>query len=170
MAAQLIAFCGLPGVGKTTLARELARQMAITYIRIDSVETAMKVSTLNIYPAEDAGYLASLAVAGDNLKNGLSVVTEAVNPIALTRRWWLETAQDSNAQLINVEVICSDRVEHQRRVETRLPDIDGLHQPTWQAVLDRHYEPWLGNDVLRIDTTGRNVQDCVTELRAAIAP
>lgn len=43
---------------------------------------------------------------------------------------------------MNIEVICSDKNEHQRRVEIRLGDIPGLTPPTWQFVLDHEYEAW----------------------------
>ena len=36
----LIVFSGLPGVGKTTIARELGRSLAAVYLRIDSIEHA----------------------------------------------------------------------------------------------------------------------------------
>jgi len=43
---------------------------------------------------------------------------------------------------VNIQVICSDKHEHQRRVETRKIDIPGLTPPTWQCVLDHEYEAW----------------------------
>jgi DNA polymerase III delta prime subunit len=38
---MLIIFGGLPGVGKTTVARELARQIGALHLRIDSMEQAI---------------------------------------------------------------------------------------------------------------------------------
>jgi hypothetical protein len=43
---------------------------------------------------------------------------------------------------LDVEIVCSDRGEHRRRVETREPDIAGHRLPTWQDVVDRDYRPW----------------------------
>ena len=39
---MLIIFGGLPATGKTMIARELARQIGAVYLRIDSIEQAMR--------------------------------------------------------------------------------------------------------------------------------
>ena len=38
---MLIILGGLPGTGKTTIARELARQLGAVHVRIDSIEEAI---------------------------------------------------------------------------------------------------------------------------------
>ncbi|MFY9659052.1 MAG: AAA family ATPase [Terriglobales bacterium] len=38
---MLIILGGLPGTGKTTIARELARQLRAVHVRIDSIEEAI---------------------------------------------------------------------------------------------------------------------------------
>ena len=53
---MLIIFAGLPGTGKTTIARELARQIGAVHLRIDSVEQAIRDSGLLSQPINDAGY------------------------------------------------------------------------------------------------------------------
>ena len=50
------------------------------------------------------------------------------------------TSETLNAVLRLVEVTCSDRGEHRRRVERRT--LDGQPAPTWQQVLDRRYDAW----------------------------
>ena len=42
--ARLIIFGGLPGTGKTTLARKLANDLGATYLRIDTIERALRGS------------------------------------------------------------------------------------------------------------------------------
>ena len=61
MPVVLIVFGGLPGVGKTAVAQELARQLGAVHIRIDSIEQAildsgMVSSPLGTSPLNDAGY------------------------------------------------------------------------------------------------------------------
>jgi hypothetical protein len=43
--------------------------------------------------------------------------------------------------VVEVEVVCSDQVEHRRRVESRAADIAGHRVPTWQEVAERDYRP-----------------------------
>jgi predicted kinase len=164
----LISFSGLPGVGKTTVARALAREIRAAYIRVDSIEVALKNSSLKIHPAEDAGYLAAIAVAKDNLLHGLDVIADTVNPIELTRRWWAEAATACNARLLNVETACSDQAEHRRRIEKRRSDIVGLDQPDWEQVQSRGYEDWTGNRML-LDTSKLSVNACVERIIEALA-
>ena len=73
-------------------ARRLAAEIGAVYLRIDSIEAGLARSALAIRPAEDAGYEAAYAVAEDNLRNGLSVIADCVNPIALSRDAWADTA------------------------------------------------------------------------------
>jgi hypothetical protein len=73
----------------------------------------------------------------------LAVIVECVNPTALTRDAWVGTAEAAGATLVEVEVICSKKDEHKRRAEGRSSDVEGLVKPTWTAILDREYEPWL---------------------------
>ena len=69
--------------------------------------------------------------------------------------------------VVEIEIVCSDRAEHRRRVETRVPDIEGLMLPTWQEVVDRDYRPWT-RDRLVVDTAGRPADACIDEIVAAL--
>ena len=81
-------------------------------------------------------------MATDNLFGSNMVIADCVNPIALTRDAWAEVAHAAAARLLEVELICTDKAEHRRRVETRQSDIDGLVMPTWQEVRERRFDPW----------------------------
>ena len=165
---MLIILSGLPGVGKTAIARELARQTGAVHVRIDSIEQALRDSGLLRGPIDDAGYRAGYAIAQDNVTAGLDVIADCVNPIPITRDAWASVALRARVRAVAVEIVCSDQAEHRRRVETRRPDIRGLELPTWADVIARDYRP-SDRDRIVIDTVGRSVRQSVRTLRAAIA-
>jgi len=157
----LYIFSGLPGTGKTTLSQLLARRLNAAYVRIDTVEQALR--DLCALEVEGEGYDLAYRVAADNLRLGMSVVADSCNPIGLTRNAWEQVAADSGAGHVNIEVVCSDKLEHRRRIETRAPTVTGLRLPTWEDVLNREYHPWSKERVV-IDTSGRSADECLKNL------
>ena len=152
----LVVIGGLPAVGKTAVCRALLGERPMTppmtWLRVDSIEQALRRSG-EMAPdmPGGAGYYAAAAVAGDVLSTGGDVLVECVNPLPITRRLWERTAVDADSRLLQVELVCSDRDEHRRRVEQRVSDIAGLVLPDWRDVLQRDYAPWPEAD-LRLDT------------------
>ena len=101
---MLIVFGGLPGAGKSTIARELARQIGAVHLRIDSMEQAIWASRVASQPLNDAGYRVAYAVAEDNLRIGRTVIADSVNPLQLTRDAWVEVAKSAPVRVIEIEV------------------------------------------------------------------
>ena len=52
---MLIILGGLPGTGKTTIARELARQLGAEHLRIDSIEQAIRESGIRVVSLDAPG-------------------------------------------------------------------------------------------------------------------
>ncbi len=167
LCAMLIILGGLPGVGKTAIARELARRIGAVHLRVDSIEQAIRASGMVSQPLDDAGYRVAYAVAEDNLRIGRTVIADSVNPIRATRDAWVEAAKRGQAGAVEIEVTCSDAGEHRRRVETRTTDIPGLRLPSWEEVVCREYHPW-DRERLAIDTAGRTVEQSVDDVRDAL--
>ena len=71
------------------------------------------------------------ALARDNLELGVDIVADCVNPWMLTRDAWRETGTGAGATVTEIEVMCSNAVEHRRRVEGRASDIPGMRQIGW---------------------------------------
>jgi len=164
---MLIIFGGLPGTGKTAIAQQLARELGAVYLRIDSMEQAIRDTGVVSQFLDDAGYRVGYAVAEDNLRLGKTVVADSVNPLQLTRGAWISVADRARAKAIEVEVTCSDSAQHRNRVETRSADIKGLRLPTWQEVVSREYEPWERDHIV-IDTASESVAENVNELLKAL--
>ena len=76
---MLIVFAGLPGTGKSSVSRELARRLDAVWLKIDSIEQAIRTSGVVPGSIYDAGYRAAYAVAGDNLRLGRDVIADSVN-------------------------------------------------------------------------------------------
>lgn len=164
----LYAFSGLPATGKSTLAQRLAAHLGACYLRIDSIEQALR--DLCAIRVGGEGYRLAYRIARDNLRIGRDVVADSCNPIALTRGEWESVARDAQARTVNIEIVCSDRVEHRQRVETRITDIPGLVLPDWEQVVSREYHAWpaLSAAPVTIDTAGQAVDACLARLLQAI--
>jgi predicted kinase len=158
---MLIVLSGLPGTGKTTIARELARTLGAIHVRIDCVEQALRNGGWHV---EGEGYAVAYALAEDNLRLGHVVVADSVNPWPTTRAEWRSVADRAGVPAVDVEIVCSDVDEHRRRVETRKPDISGHSLPTWADVIARDYRAW-DRDRLIIDTAELDVQRCVQAIQ-----
>lgn len=137
---MLIVFSGLPGTGKTTIAKGLVDTIGALYLRIDTIEQAIRNSGALAQDVGLSGYMVANELALSNLDLGRTVIVDCVNPVIESRLAWSEIASRAGVRLMNIEVICSDKNKYQRRVETRLGDISGLTLPTWQSVLDHEYE------------------------------
>ncbi|MQA64007.1 MAG: adenylyl-sulfate kinase [Actinophytocola sp.] len=163
----LIIVGGLPATGKSAVAGTLALELGLAFVRIDGIEQAIIRSSCLRQPLGAVGYVVGYAIAAEQLRHGVSVVAECVNPLAVTRDAWRAVGQERGAQVLEVELVCSDEAEHRRRAESRRTDIPGLVLPTWQQILDREYETWT-RDHLVIDTATHTVADSVTVIRQAL--
>ncbi|MBY4606759.1 AAA family ATPase [Rhizobium sp. 9T] len=160
---MLVIFGGLPGSGKTTIARALARRLGAVHVRVDTIEQAIRASGDPSNHIGPAGYVVAYGIAEDNLTLGRMVIADSVNPLTITREAWLSVAARSGVIAAEVEVICSDKTEHRRRVETRKTDVEGLVKPTWQEVVERIYDDW-GQTPIIVDTAARDVPEIVEAL------
>ena len=167
--AMLIVLAGLPGVGKTTIARELAPRLVAVHLRIDTIEMAIRRSARHAtVPMDDAGYQVGYAVAEDNLRLGQPVIADSVNPWPETRDAWIAVARRTEVRALEIEIVCSDPLEHERRVTTREPDIDGAPSVTWQQVLARDYRHWHRPPII-VDTARRTPLESVDAILSKIA-
>jgi len=162
---RLIIFSGLPGAGKTTLAKRLAAHLGAVYLRADTIEAALRDG--GIADVGGLGYSVGYVSATENLRLGNSVVADSVNPWQLTRDAWRRAAAVAGRSWVDVEIICSDPHEHRRRVEERAIDIPSLTPPTWQQVLDRDYHPWTDR-CMQIDTAGVTIEAAFDELLRSV--
>jgi predicted kinase len=159
--SMLFIFGGLPATGKTELSKFLAASLNAAYIRIDTIEQELKNKGLkDIY---DEGYQIAFSLAVDNLKNGIPVVADSTNPVKESREAWVNVAKQAQTSFTEIEVICSDKQEHKKRVETRNTDIPNLLLPDWESVTSMEYQHWYSPDIV-LDTAGKSAEQSKNEL------
>ncbi|MBD3918081.1 AAA family ATPase [Paenibacillus sp. PR3] len=159
---MLYIFSGLPGTGKSTLSSALAQELKAVHLRVDVVEQAMRDAGVRIEGPE--GYMVCYGLASHNLRLGLDVIADTVNPIPITRLAWREVAESLHIPYAEIEVICSDKEEHRHRVETRTIDIPGLVPPTWEQVVNRDFEIW-DREPITIDTAHHSIAESMQMLK-----
>jgi predicted kinase len=164
---KLIVLAGLPAVGKSTIAREVARRTGATWLRIDSMDQAIWASGTAPADLRDWTVRAAQSIAADNLLLGRDVVADCVNDWAGGRKLWSETGERVGVTVRWLEVICGDLGEHRRRVETRKTNVDGLTLPDWPAVLARQFDPWEQARIV-LDTAHKDPESSVEEALAAL--
>ncbi|MGP5054683.1 AAA family ATPase [Brachybacterium paraconglomeratum] len=162
--STLVILGGLPAVGKSTVAATLNEAGRFAYVRIDSIEQALRASgEMGPRGVEAAGYVVGYAVAGDLLDGGNDVLVECVNPMEVTRAAWREVADSHGAALLEVELHCSDQQTHRERAENRIVDVP----VDWQAIRTREYKAWDDAD-LHIDTSTTSPYSAAALILAAL--
>ena len=136
-----ITLAGLPGTGKTTLAKSLAKKLSLVYLRLDCIEVPFcRYNATSGLKGER--YDAIVNLARENLNLGLSVIVDTVNPLHLTRKLFRDLAKESNVKLLQFELKTNNLLLHKKRIEQRKADIIGHNLPTWNKVLNVEYEEW----------------------------
>ncbi|PKH26657.1 adenylyl-sulfate kinase [Enterobacterales bacterium CwR94] len=162
---MLFIFSGLPGSGKSTVAKILSERLRAVYLRVDTVEQALRSAYETGIKIGPEGYFVLYELARENLKLGSTVVTDSVNDINLVRDTFCNIATALNVPFLEVEIFCSDKKQHRYRVENRISDIPGLIVPDWEQVQARQYEPW-NRERLQLDTATLSATECVDKILA----
>ncbi len=139
--SKLIIFAGLPGTGKTTLARKLSSELHYFYLRVDCIEAPF--STYYPKAGENGeGYDALINLAYENLLLGHHVIIDTVNPLHISREMFNQLKENTKSRTVQFELKIKNQTIHKTRVEKRKSDVEGLKIPTWDDVITREYEEW----------------------------
>jgi predicted kinase len=137
VAPIVIAFTGLPGTGKSTLAERIAQQIGAPAFAGDWLLGALKphgVLRGLSRPEFLAMYYDLLgSLITRQLLLGQSAVTDCLLDDAVAARW-RELAERHGARLHLVECVCTDLDLHRTRVEGRTRNIPGWHEIDWAHV------------------------------------
>lgn len=152
---QIIAFAGLPGAGKSTLAEALARVSQTPVFAADWLMGALK--PYRVFDGmEEPTYLALYdglveSLVARQLLLGQSAITDSVINDGTAERLG-RLAAEHDAELRVVECVCSDVELHRSRVEGRKRNIPNWHEIDWDHVERMRTEfPPLTVDRLTVD-------------------
>lgn len=166
--AVLIAFGGLPGTGKTTVARHLAQLLPAVFLRIETIETTLQ----RLHPERGDngadGYHIGAELAEANLRLGLDVIADSLNPTRAMREIWARAAARADARLLEVEIRCSDPELQRVRLEGRAPDLPGHVPPAPGTLLAPDWQDWPGA-ALRLDTARLSPDAAAKAIAARLA-
>ncbi len=154
---MLVVMAGLPGAGKSTLARALALETGAVLLSVDTVEAAMWRAGAGgpVHPSVPSGlaaYGVVQAQTGELLAAGHTVIADAVNAVEPARAAWRDLAAEHGAPIRWIEVTCSDPTVHRERLAGRGTRYAGFAEPTWAEVAARTMEVW-SDDRLVLDTS-----------------
>ena len=124
-----VCLSGLPGVGKSTIAAELARQTGALWLRVDAIEQAMRASAAAPSDLEGMGYHALCGAAEGAMAQGFDVIGDSVNPIGPSRAIYHEMSARAGVRHLDVVLECSDRAAHRAGSSTGGPRCRGLPHP-----------------------------------------
>jgi hypothetical protein len=112
------------------------------WLRIDSIEQAIRESGVLLRSIDDAGYRVAYGIAEDNLRLGSNVIGDSVNGWSVTRNAWRDTGVRAGAQLIESRnnmfglqgASPAHRNEGQRSARTHSPGLASGDRPQLRAL------------------------------------
>lgn len=146
MQHTLILFAGMPGSGKTTLARLVAKRMGIPVFAKDRVQRVLRDHNLAEASTGD-GYFIILDMADELLSLGQSVILDATFPLDHFRTVASETAARHKAHFCAFYCYCSDDEVWRARMSQRVQYVPGWKPVGWDDVIRMrdYYQPWNEN-------------------------
>jgi predicted kinase len=93
--------------------------------RTAAIDAALRRNGLTPEQTGIAAYSVAHDIAAEHLGLGLTVVADAVNPVAEARTGWRDLAQTYGSRHVVIETVCPDVSEHRRRVDPRPADVPG---------------------------------------------
>ena len=174
----LAMLCGLPGTGKTSLARRLAMRWPAVVIESDRIRQTL--FTPPTYTAEESRQVHQVChiligwylrhTDRDGKLHRQHVIYDATNLYEYHRRLVLSLAERNEARLVVVEVTARDEVVRERLAPRGRQDMAGLYSDADWDVYQRmrqRAEP-IQEQYVTVDTSQGGVELAVEQVLAAI--
>lgn len=152
MEPTLILFAGMPGSGKTTLARLVAQDLKLPLFSKDRMQRVLRDHHLAEESSGD-GYYLILDLADEQLSLGVSPILDATFPLDHFRMVASEIAARYGANFCAFYCECSDDEVWKSRMQRRVQYVPNWQPVGWDVVLRMrdYYQPWNDN-ALTVDS------------------
>jgi hypothetical protein len=147
---MLIIICGLPGSGKTTLARALSKRLSASHISSDLIRKEMFPKPAYSEAEKEAVYMEMRKRVKKTLSEGIGVVVDATFYKKRQREYFVAVARECGAR--NALILC---VLEEQAVESRLAKRKqgGVSDADYKVYLKlkKEFEP-IAKEHLEIDS------------------
>jgi predicted kinase len=151
MGQSLVIFSGLPGVGKSTLAERLARELRWPLLKIDDVIGQVPEDPGIEFWDSKVDIL--LDLVNTQLALGLDVIVDSVF-MNMDRQHAQELARKYKARFLPIYVFVSNEQIWQERVTQRLDAANDRDIANWESIQHQreHFSSWVPGTALFIDS------------------
>lgn len=148
---KLVIFSGLPGTGKSTLAKQLARELHWPLLCVDDIIGEIPENAG--IPFWDSRVRVLLDVVQTQLEIGLDVIVESVF-MNMDRHHAQELARKYQARFLPIYVFISDEQVWKDRVTTRYNELNDKDVATWERIQHQRerFREWEPETALFIDS------------------
>jgi predicted kinase len=146
----LAAVTGLPCVGKSEIATEVARRAGLFLVELDHLEAPLLRQGIDGDALGWAGYDMLAALAVDNLTIGFSVILDAVGWTTAVRERWSAVAAEANARYRPIRGPLLKHSPLSASCGTTRRQLPGYPDTTWEDihVARGRYEPWQADRLI----------------------
>jgi predicted kinase len=136
----LILICGLPGTGKTTIAKKLAERLT-QYALISQNDVRRKMGIKRMPKTQEKVLRAIDRITADYLRADRGVIFESVNRCSFRRHQMYGVASCCGRRVITMDIVCPEEISKDRMLKRPKSD-KLLSDPNDPDVYDRLKAAW----------------------------
>ncbi len=163
---MIIVVCGLPGTGKTTIAKALSQMTGATLLRTDVIRKEMLEKSAYTEKERDAVYENMLVITNEKLQNGEDCILDGTFYKKSLRDEARRIAKKNGSSFHIVECTLHDDLV-KKRIISRKNDASEADFDVYQKA-EKNFEPIKEKHVV-IDTS-KDTKECVDKIMKEMGP